>query len=187
MTDVSLLLEAGACQDPIEFARTHPDLDAAWASCDRGDWLAWYVASRGSEADRKLLARAISSVLVLSLGKKFPGDVALENAEAGVLVGKWARGEVTGDEVLDLKRDWSSDAARALCALAWADRHLGDVGANAAMAAANFAADSRYKEVQAAGGNAQEAAAVGKTVVLEQIAVAIRDSWPGFPLLSGGG
>ena len=40
------LVTLGACDDAVAWAKTQPDLAAAWVTCDRGDWMLWLAGRR---------------------------------------------------------------------------------------------------------------------------------------------
>ena len=53
------LVKLGACEPAVVWARDYPSLEAAWAACERGDWMMW-IAGRlsgkpGSAKRRKFL------------------------------------------------------------------------------------------------------------------------------------
>lgn len=35
------LVRLQACDDAVEWARGYDTMDAAWAACERGDWMLW--------------------------------------------------------------------------------------------------------------------------------------------------
>ena len=37
------LLTLRACEDAIDFAAQHATYEAAWAACERGDWMVWLL------------------------------------------------------------------------------------------------------------------------------------------------
>lgn len=100
------LRRLGACAPLVKWAQGYPDFRAAWAACERGDWMLW-IAGRvagefGSDARRPLVLASCECdrIGVAVWERKYPDDrrprVAIEIAEA------WARGdsEVTLDMVL---------------------------------------------------------------------------------------
>lgn len=59
---MELLVDLGACEDAREWVDAQPDAEAAWAACERGDWMLW-LAGRlsgppGSESRRRLVLAA---------------------------------------------------------------------------------------------------------------------------------
>ena len=91
-----LLTRLGACSDAVAWARTQPDAETAWDTCDRGDWMLW-LAGRlagepGSDARRPLVLAACECAR-LALPYVKEGELrpmrAIEAAE------DWARGGAT--------------------------------------------------------------------------------------------
>jgi len=130
------LRDLRACDEAVKWAAGFASLEAAWAACERGDWMLWWagrVARHPESESRKLLVIAACDCAEKALAifeAKRPGDnrprKAIETAQ------RWARGEVgvTLDEV------------RAAAAAAYA-AYAADAAAYAADAAA-YAADAAY-------------------------------------------
>lgn len=86
----------GACRSAIEWARLYPSPNAAWAACDRGDWMLWAAGSMSGTHEceaRRTLTLACCECARLSLHlfeNRFPDDKRpreyLEISE------RWARG-----------------------------------------------------------------------------------------------
>ena len=92
------LQELGACRQGLAFAPQFPTLQAAWAACERPDWMLWYLGAVGT--DRKVLVLCACDCARLALPiyeTRYPDDPrprkAIETAEA------WARGEATLERV----------------------------------------------------------------------------------------
>lgn len=47
------LVQLGACAEAVTWAKTQPSRSKAWASCERPDWMLWYLHKAG--ADHKLI------------------------------------------------------------------------------------------------------------------------------------
>jgi hypothetical protein len=63
-----LLIDLGACAEAREWARAYRDLSAAWAACDRGDWLLWLAAQHAvSEIELRSVVRAAAACARLAL------------------------------------------------------------------------------------------------------------------------
>ena len=83
------LVRLGACSEAVKWARRYKSPAAAWAACDRGDWMLWLLARKsgdaGSDARRTLvLAACACARLALT---HVPADehrplYAIETAEA---------------------------------------------------------------------------------------------------------
>jgi hypothetical protein len=90
-----------ACCEARDWAAGQPDAATAWATCERGDWLLWYVGRTAAgepwSEEWKLLVRAICECARLALPNVPEGEarprLAIETAEA------WTRGEATEEEV----------------------------------------------------------------------------------------
>ncbi|MEM7622636.1 MAG: hypothetical protein AAF235_05475 [Planctomycetota bacterium] len=56
------LVRLRACGDAVDWAKGFGSLDAAWAACDRGDWMLWLAGrvsgAPGGDARRTLVLAA---------------------------------------------------------------------------------------------------------------------------------
>ena len=125
------LKRLGACSDARTWAKGQTDIAAAWATCDRGDWLLWIAARVITDpAERMLVVLAACDC----------AETALVHVPAGEdrprkcidTVRAWTRGEATIEQVRE-GRSAAADAAYAADA------------ADAAYAAAAYAADARKR------------------------------------------
>jgi len=141
------LARLGACEDAVLWAMQQPDPEAAWRSCERGDWMLWLTAKLagppGDDSRRPLVLAACECArLVLHLlpvGEDRPRR-AIEMAE------HWAKGDMTLD---DARVAAAADAANAAAnANAYAANAY--AAANAAAYAADAAAARRKTERQCA-------------------------------------
>lgn len=129
MNHWSIVLNDNGLEAPEEirtWARAQPTAEAAWASCERGDWLLW-VAYR-INLNRKLVTLATCACVRLALPHVRQGDMrplhAIETAEA------WARGRYIS------KREWLSvDADIAKAVAECPDLTAADFATRAARAA----------------------------------------------------
>ena len=91
-----LLTSRDACFEAVEWAQTQPSFAAAWADCERGDWMLW-LAGRVS-VDRKLIVLAACACARLTLNQVSKGEdrprIAIETAE------RWAKGTATIEDVI---------------------------------------------------------------------------------------
>jgi hypothetical protein len=135
------LVTLRACSEAVVWARTQPDLAAAWASCERGDWLLWLagrICQPNSAAHRQVVRAAVGCArLALPLfTAAYPDDPrprqALDAAEA------WALG--TGTQAA---ASAAASAASAAWAAAWAAASAASAAASAAWAAASDASAAR--------------------------------------------
>jgi hypothetical protein len=173
------LAELRACEEAVTWAKGYGSLDAAWAACERGDWMLWLAGRLGGPPEsgqRKTLVLCACACARLALPYVPTGETrplaAIETAE------RWARGEATLDEVRVARRAAAAYAASA--AAAAADAAAADAAAAyaaAADAAAAYAAD-------AAAAYAAKAAArkIKRAEVLKQCANIVRKYYPKCPL-----
>jgi hypothetical protein len=182
-TDALVALDA--CSDAVEWARGYATLDAAWAACDRGDWLLWYVGrisgpSESVSRRRVVMAACACAHTALHLvpSGEYRPRVAIETAE------RWARGDASCslDDVRAAAWDaaWAAagDAGDAAGAAAWAAAWgVGDAG-DAAGAAA-WAAWAAAGDAGDAAGAAAWAAA--RDAALLRCAEIVREHYPTPP------
>ena len=133
-----------ACKDAVAWCEQHDSFAAAWAACERGDWMMWLLGelSGPPESDsRKKLVMCACACARLALRHVPCGDErprrAIEVAEA------YCRGEATLDDV----------RAAAYAAYAYAP-----AGVAAAAYAAHAAYNSAYAAAADAGGAANNSA-----------------------------
>lgn len=82
-------LEAlGACEDAVTWCKTQPSLTAAWASCERSDWMIWLIGRCSPSApwshERKSIVRLACAIARTAL-QHARGDAArlcIETVEA---------------------------------------------------------------------------------------------------------
>ena len=131
------LVALDACREAVEWANIHPDLAAAWAACERGDWMLWLIGKTINQEpehdDRKRLVFAACRCARLALPHtKDPRVLAcIETCE------RWSRGEATIQELYKADAFAASDAYAAAFAASAAF-----AAASAAYAAASAASDS---------------------------------------------
>ena len=155
-TLVSDLRRLDACREALAWAANYADMHAAWAACDRGDWMLWVAARTGVDRKRVVLAACACARLALvhvPYGELRPLR-AIETAEA------WCRDEATIQEVRRAAADARAyvkdavDAARAAYAAAYAAR-----AADAdALDADDLYADAAYGAAYAAAAYGPDAA-----------------------------
>ncbi len=138
------LVRLRACADAVAWARQYPDLRAAWAACERGDWMLWLagrVAGAPGDSSRIPLVRAACDCAELAISgweARYPDD--RRPREALVTARRWCDGAATLKEV----RDAAADAAGAAYVTPSAGAYVAASAAtNAAVSAfAVFAADA---------------------------------------------
>jgi len=185
----SKLRAMGACNEAVEWARTQPSYDVAWASCERGDWMLWLagrrIGSPGSLAHRAVV-RAAAQCARLSLAiyeRRCPGDDRPRVAICAVQ--RWAR---TGSErdrsaayaaAAASDAAYASNAAAAYAAAAASDAAYAAAAAsdaayasNAAASDAAYAAYAAYAAAAAAAADAADADARAR--VLKRCAGIVR-------------
>ena len=142
-TIIDALVELNACPDAVDWARTQPDSQAAWRTCDRGDWLLWLLGrtvTKGSPRHKRLVLVtcriASDSLRYVAKGENRP-RVAIRTTR------RWAIGKASIEDVEAAGRAagaagaaaWDAGAAGDAAWAAWAARDA----AWAAGAAARFA------------------------------------------------
>jgi len=151
------LVKMGACKEVVAWVGNR-DITAAWAECERADWMLW-LADRVMARKPVVLAAcacARTALQYVPAGEDRP-RVAIETTEA------WARGEVTIAEVR------TADAYAAAYAAAYA---YAAYAAYAAAAAYAYAA--AYVAAYAAAAAAAYADATARKVALAQMADLVR-------------
>ena len=167
-----ILTRLGACPEAIAWADGYGSAEAAWAACERGDWMLW-IAGRlagepGSDSRRPLVLAACECArLALSIyeGRR-PGDArprtAIETAE------RWARGGDGAPTVDEVRTAAYAAYAYAAYAAAAADAAAADAAAYAYADAAD--ADGRKVAL------AQMADLVRGIIVADQVAAGLEAS-----------
>jgi hypothetical protein len=192
-----------ACNDAVAWAKGYDSLDAAWAACERGDWMLW-LADRvsgepGSPLRRKLVLAACDCA-ELSLPifeKKSPGDkrprTAIEtarryaNGEAGVTLEDVAN---AADAAAYAAAEAAVDAAREAACAAYMATTYATCAAYAAADAAAYAAYAAREAARAAYAAhattyATCAAAHAAEATLRQCAKIVRKHYPQPPTMNG--
>ena len=160
-TPITLLSDLNACAEARAFAATCPDLETAWLTCERGDWLLWFAAKRQGAPRTQLVFIACQCArLALPHAKDARVLVCIETAEA------WTRGEATIEAVRNARK-----AAYAAS---------GDTATVAAAYAADAADDDAYASAVAAAVAAYAADATRKKA-LRQCADIVRAALPTLP------
>jgi hypothetical protein len=176
------LRKLGACQEAINWFSEQTTPTAAWKSCQRGDWLLWFVGKTsgkpGSESRRKLVICVCEcarlSLKHIPVGEDRP-RIAIETAE------RYARREK--GFTIDMVRE-AGDAAHAADAAAAAAAayaayaaHAAAHAAYAAYAAASSAYAAAYAAAAAAAA-AYAAAAAARADIFGQCANIVRKHYP---------
>jgi len=170
-TIIDALVELNACPDAVDWARTQPDSQAAWRTCDRGDWLLWLLGrtvTKGSPRHKRLVLVtcriASDSLRYVAKGENRP-RVAIRTTR------RWAIGKASIEDVEAAGR--AAGAAGA----AWAARAAGDAAwaARAAAWAAGAARDAAWA-----------AGAAARFAKLKLYARWVREEFPTPPTLRRG-
>jgi hypothetical protein len=140
-----------ACGEARTWLATQPDLETAWAACERPGWMLWLAMRRG--VNRKVIVRvacacARTALRFVPAGEDRP-RLAIETTEA------WTRGEATIEQV----REARADAYDAYDAYAYDAAYAAVDAADAADADADAAAYAAYAAAAAATAAAAAAAA----------------------------
>ena len=176
------LVRLRACDEAVEWAKTQPSFEAAWNSCERGDWLLWLAARIG--VDRRVVVLAACDCAELA-APYWRDDSILACVWAIDAARRWARGEAELEEVRA-----AADAAAYAYADAAADAAYAAYAADAAYAAANaayadaaayaaaYAADAAYAAYAAADAatSATAYAAAARASTLAECAALVRAS-----------
>jgi len=177
------LRKMSACSEAVDFCAQHKSLAAAWAACERGDWLLWYCAKRsgkqGSKTHRKVVlaacACARTALKHVPKGEKRP-LCAIETAES------WARGAGT---TLEEVRSAASAAASAAVSAYSAAYSAVSADSAAYSAVSADSAVSAYSADSAA--SAAYSADSAVSAALQQCAEIVREFYPTAPALAKAG
>ena len=134
-----LLTKLGACREAQAFAGTCPDLETAWNTCDRSDWMIWLL--RRLKYDDAKVYRLYSCWCVRNTplaNGRMVWDLLTDprSRNAVVVAERFAVGEATADELREAR-----NAADAAAAATYADAttYAADAAATAADADATAA------------------------------------------------
>ena len=142
---MTTLMDLKACEEAVRWAAKYDSFEAAWAECERGDWMLW-LAAKAPLCSRQDLVLAACACARLSLkyvkaGEKRP-RVAIETAEA------WARGDATLDRVrvAAYASSYASSYASAASSAAYAAAYAAYAAAHASSASSAAARTSTLKQ-----------------------------------------
>lgn len=127
--DTALLRKLGACEEAREWCKAVPDLETAWNTCKRSDWMMWALDAIGYKDDKALRLYACACVRSTPLGDgRTVWDLLTDerSRNAVQVAERYANGQAT-DKELNAARDAARAAAR-------------DAARDAALAAARDAA-----------------------------------------------
>ncbi len=132
-----LLASFHACAESLNWVGDR-DLAAAWAECERTDWMLWLAGH--ARVDRKLLVQ----VAVACARTALPHTKDPRVAECLEVVTRWTEGAATIEEVKVARKGAlaAADAADAATYAAAAATYAADAAADAATYAADAAADA---------------------------------------------
>ena len=116
------------CEGMVEWLQDKEDMQGAWESCDRGDWLLWLAGRAG--LDQKKLVRAAIECAVPVL--QYIPIEEQRPSEALKVVLRWCKGRSTSEEVIN--------ASYAVSDAAYATAHDTTYASDAAYAIANATA-----------------------------------------------
>ena len=176
----SKALPRNACRDALAWAYSQPSANAAWNTCERGDWMLWVLgklSGKPESASRKKLVLAACACARLALIHVPKGEdrplIAIETAE------RYARGK--GPTLHDVKEAAYAAAATAASTAAATDAAT---AAYAATAAAAYAAYAAYAATAATTATAAAYAAYARTLTFKQCADIVRTHYPQAPQLA---
>ncbi len=151
------------CPEALEWARTQDTYEAAWANCERGDWMMWDLAHKcgeiGSPMHRQVVLVACAHA---RLALPYVPEYESRPLEAILTAEAWARRE----------KGITLEQVRAAAGAAYAAGAVGDA-ARAAYAAARAAV--------AAGDAARAAYAAAGAAILRECAAIVRQHFPEPP------
>lgn len=111
--DTALLRKLGACKEAREWCKTVPDLETAWNTCKRSDWMLWALDAIGYKDDKALRLYACACVRGTPLGDgRTVWDLLIdERSRNAVQVSeRYADGQATDEE---LAAAWAAAGAAA--------------------------------------------------------------------------
>jgi len=138
-----LLSRLEACNEAKTWASTQPDLETAWATCERPDWMLWLLHNLGHQDPKnyRLFACWCARSTPLQDGRTTWGLLTDARSKRAVEVAeRFAVGEVAEDERVKAR----AGAAYAYAAAAYAAAAAADAAAYAAAASAYAAAAAAY-------------------------------------------
>jgi hypothetical protein len=152
------LAELGAPLDLLEFARDHADLPAAWAACQRGDWLLWLAARLArSPAEQRAVVQAAAACARSALDRLPQVDPRLRHAIDAAET--WALGVLPAEDVrAAAQASGTAVAANVMNDIVWA---TGSAAWAVAWTAVWFARGDGLLAAATAARHAAEAAAAG--------------------------
>ena len=130
----------GACAEAVTWARGFDSFDAAWAACERGDWMLWWAGRVSGPPDspsRRRLVAAAQECAREAWPYITDGDTALMISLCDHVVSEYLAGRAELDDV--------RSAAYAAYAAAYAASAAAADAAAAAYAAAAAAADAAHR------------------------------------------
>ena len=116
--DTALLRKFGACEDAREWCKTVPDLETAWNTCERSDWMMWALGAIEYKDDKALRLFACACVRGTPLPDgRAVWDLLTDKRSRGAVdvAERYASGEATDQELAaawDAARAAARDAAR---------------------------------------------------------------------------
>jgi hypothetical protein len=150
------------CFEALEWAKAQKTNAAAWANCERADWMLWLLGKlsgpRGSLSRRKLVGCAAECAATATKYVKNKGQAA-KLQEATALLKRYSQSEAADADLIrarDLARDLAREVrAAAADAAAYDAAYADDAAAaaayaSAATATATTAADAAYAAADAA-------------------------------------
>ncbi len=102
------LVRLNACHDAVEWCRTQPSLEVAWAKCERADWMLWLVGLLSGEPwgeGRKRLVLCATDCAETAI--RYVTDEWLEGIALSCLqtARAWSHGEATREDVMEARRE----------------------------------------------------------------------------------
>ena len=134
------LIQLNACEPAIEWANGK-DLETAWNTCERGDWMIWLLTeSKNEVTDQEL--RLIAVECCRSIQHLMTDERSINAVDVAE---RYANGEATDEELKEAK-----EAAREAREAAWAAREAREAALAAWAAAREAAAEAAWAAAAAA-------------------------------------
>jgi len=150
--DTALLRKLRACEDARKWCKTVPDLEMAWETCKRLDWMLWALNRIGYKNNKALRLYACACVRGTPLvDGRTVWDLLTDprSREAVEVAERYANGQATYKELaaawyaaFDAAPNVTSDATRAIAWAAWAVRDADWAAAGDAALATRAAASA---------------------------------------------
>ena len=178
---ITKLNKMAPCRESIEWAKNQPNKQAAWDTCERGDWMLWLLGGLsgppGSEKRKKLVLASCdcaATALKYSVENRKVAEKAIRTSRL------WARGKASIEDVRAVA--YAAYAAAKAAYAAYADSADSYAYAAYAADAASAAAKAAYAASAVyAADSAYAASAAARTKAFKRCANIVRKHYPIAP------